>query len=220
MQLTLALTTFMMGIIGGPHCLAMCGAVCGGLQKGSQLHIGKFHVGRLFGYAILGGVAAGSVNTLAWVTQHTKALHPLWTFFHVLVLVWGLLLLCYARQPVWAEQLGKNLWHKVRQFSQISGGGVITGLLWALMPCGLLYSALLVAALNANPIGGALSMATFAMGSSIALLIGPWLWFKLRQGMKQIGDATSMRVAGLLLVVVSGWAVWMDVVHQTKVWCQ
>lgn len=220
MQLTLAFTTLVMGVAGGPHCLAMCGAVCGGLQKGSQLNIGKFHFGRILGYALLGSVAASSLGTLAWFSNQTQVLHPLWTFFHVLVLAWGLLLLLYARQPVWADQLGKKLWSRVRQFSQLSGGGVLTGMLWALMPCGLLYSALLVAALNANPVNGALCMATFAIGSSLSLLIGPWLWFKLKQGLSWIGDSMSMRIAGLFLIAVSGWAIWMELMHQTKVWCQ
>lgn len=220
MQLSLSVTTLFMGLAGGPHCIAMCGAICGGLQKQNQLHIPRFHLGRLLGYASLGAVAASSVNSLAWLSSQTQALHPLWTFFHVLVLAWGLLLLTYARQPVWADQVGRQLWQKVRQFSSASGGGVMTGMLWALMPCGLLYSALIVSSLSANPISGAVCMATFALGSSLSLLIGPWFWFKLKQGIAWVGDSASMRIAGLFLSMVSGWAIWMDVVHQTKVWCQ
>ena len=87
------------------------------------------------------------------------------------------------------------------------------------MPGGLLYSALLVASLNANPVSGAFSMATFAMGTSVSLLIGPWFWFKLKNGIKWMGDSTSMRLAGLFLTAVAGWAIWMDVMYQTKVWC-
>lgn len=220
METPLALTTLLMGLAGGPHCIAMCGAACGGLQKSAAgIHIWKFHAGRLIGYATLGAVAAASVNTLAWFSNQTLALHPLWTFFHVLVLAWGLMLLFFARQPGWADQFGRRVWKKVKQVSLLSGGGVITGMLWALMPCGLLYSAILVASLNANPVSGAFSMATFAMGTSVSLLIGPWFWFKLKNGIKWMGDSTSMRLAGLFLTAVAGWAIWMDVMHQTKVWC-
>lgn len=220
MQLSLSLTTLIMGLAGGPHCVAMCGAVCGGLQQQGQLNVTKFHIGRLVGYASLGAVAASSVNTLAWLSNQTLALHPLWTFFHVLVLAWGLLLLTYARQPVWADQVGQRVWQKVRTFSHLSGGGIVTGLLWALMPCGLLYSALIVASLNAHPVSGAISMATFAIGSSLSLLVGPWFWLRLKRGVAWIGDRASMRIAGLFLSGVAGWALWMDVMHQTKVWCQ
>lgn len=220
MQTPLALTTLLMGLAGGPHCIAMCGAACGSLQKNDGTNrIWKFHLGRVIGYGSLGAIAAGSVKTLAWFSSQTLALHPLWTFFHVLVLCWGLMLLAYARQPAWADQFGRQLWKKVQHLSNLSGGGVVTGMLWALMPCGLLYSALLVASLNANPISGALSMVTFALGTSLSLLVGPWLWFRLKKGVHWLSDATSMRLAGLFLVAVATWAIWMDLVHQVKVWC-
>lgn len=220
METPLALTTLLMGFAGGPHCIAMCGAACGGIQTGNTgLQIGKFHAGRLVGYASLGAMAAASVNTLAWFSDQTTALHPLWTFFHVLVLAWGLMLLLFARQPTWADLIGNQIWTRIRQFLQLSGGGFITGMLWALMPCGLLYSALLVASLTANPVTGAFSMAMFALGTSASLIIGPWFWFKLSNGSKWIGNSTSMRLVGLLLTGVAAWAIWMDLMHQAKVWC-
>lgn len=220
MQTPLAVTTLLMGLVGGPHCIAMCGAACGSLQKeGGSHHVWKFHAGRVIGYASLGAIAASSVQTLAWFSSQTLALHPLWTFFHVLVLCWGLMLLAYARQPAWADHFGRQVWTRVRKVSHLSGGGFFTGMLWALMPCGLLYSALIVASLNANPLSGAFCMATFAIGTSFSLLISPWFWFKLKHGFKWVGDSTSMRLAGLFLTAVAAWAVWMDVMHQAKVWC-
>lgn len=220
MQTPLAITTLLMGLAGGPHCIAMCGAACGSFQKekGSR-SLWQFHAGRLIGYASLGAVAASSVNTLAWLSNQTTALHPLWTFFHVLVLCWGLMLLTFARQPAWADQFGQQVWRQVRQVPYLSGGGLLTGMLWALMPCGLLYSALIVASLNANPFTGAFSMATFAVGTSISLFIGPWFWLRLKGGFKWMGDSASMRLAGLFLSGVASWAIWIDLMHQTKVWC-
>lgn len=82
METPLALTTLLMGLAGGPHCIAMCGAACGGMQTSNiGLQTAKFHSGRIIGYAILGAIAAASVNTLAWFSEQTAALHPLWTFF-------------------------------------------------------------------------------------------------------------------------------------------
>lgn len=222
MQTSLIITTFMMGIAGGPHCIAMCGAACGGLQKNSaSMNIWQFHLGRILGYTMLGAVAASSIGTLAWFSGETQSLKPLWTFFHALVMAWGLVLLLYARQPLWVDRTAKRIWQKVTQFATVSkGGGLFTGMLWALMPCGLLYSALMIASLNPNPVNGALCMASFAFATSISLLIGPWLWFKLKQNLFHwFGQDLSMRLAGLLLVGVAAWALWMDMVHQTKVWC-
>jgi uncharacterized protein len=220
-QYPLALTTLFMGLAGGPHCIAMCGAACASLEKGQggAYDLYKFHAGRLVGYASLGALAAASVNSLAWFSSQTLALHPIWTFFHVLVFCWGLLLLAYARQPAWADLAGQRVWAQVRKLSNLPGGVGMTGILWALMPCGLLYSALLVASLSANALNGAFCMATFAAGTSVSLMVGPLLWLKFKNGSKWMGDVISMRLAGLLLATVAGWAVWMDVVHQVKIWC-
>ncbi|MGZ8250792.1 MAG: sulfite exporter TauE/SafE family protein [Methylophilaceae bacterium] len=221
MQTSLALTTLLMGLAGGPHCIVMCGAACAGIQKGhgGASSLWKFQAGRLIGYASLGAVAAASVQSLAWVSNQSLALHPAWTFFHVLVLSWGLVLLAYARQPVWADNLGRNIWGRVQHMARIPGGMLMTGMLWAFMPCGLLYSALLVASLSANPLNGAISMATFAIGTSVSLLVGPWLWLKLQHGGKWINESRSMRLAGLILSAAAAWAIWMDLAHQVKIWC-
>jgi len=219
MQTSLALTTLFMGLAGGPHCVAMCGAACANLKPGGTSSVWQFHAGRIFGYASLGALAASSVKGLAWFTGQTSALHPVWTFFHVLVLCWGLVLTAYARQPLWIDGMGRNIWIQVRQISNLPCGKFYTGLLWAFMPCGLLYSALLVASLNANIVWGAISMATFAIGTSLSLLLGPWLWLKLQQHNRWMTEDHSMRLAGLLLSIAAGWAIWMDLVHPQKIWC-
>jgi hypothetical protein len=83
-------------------------------------------------------------------------------------------------------------------------------------PCGLLYSALMVAALTGNALEGALTMSCFALGSGLSLGFAPWLLLKL----KTLGDgAWGIRLAGLALVVTSGWALWMGLAHNQAPWC-
>jgi sulfite exporter TauE/SafE len=94
-----------------------------------------------------------------------------------------------------------------------------TGLLWVALPCGLLYSALMLASLGNGPLQGAGLMALFALGSSLSLLIGPWLWQRLRWG----GGARQTwgaRVAGLLLAAVAVQALWSDLIRQIDAWCR
>ncbi|PPC81174.1 MAG: hypothetical protein CTY38_09550, partial [Methylotenera sp.] len=75
---------------------------------------------------------------------------------------------------------------------------------------------LIIASFNGNPLDGALSMSAFALGSSISLFIAPWLWLKLKT--KTI-EPYGMRLAGFLLSAASAWAIWMELTHNTKVWC-
>jgi uncharacterized protein len=217
----LMLSALLMGILGGPHCIAMCGAACAGLtQQQSHANVFSFHLGRVIAYALLGALVATSAAGLAWLTSKTSALHPVWTFFHVFILVWGLHLLLSARQPSWIDNLAKYLWQWARGVRKYYGGMFVTGLLWAFMPCGLLYSALLLASLNASPVTGALAMAGFALGSSISLILAPTFWRSLKQGRWGLNEARSMRLAGLLLSVSALFAIWHDLLHLTQVFCR
>ena len=222
MQSSLALTALLMGLAGGPHCVAMCGAACAGLGQAAGTRqaqaLGAFQFGRLLGYSLLGALAALSVQGLGWLSTQSAAIRPLWTLLHVGAMALGLLLLLQARQPLWLDQSARRLWARVRRFHERRGAWVPlgVGVLWALMPCGLLYSALMVAALTAQPIEGAATMALFALGSSVSLWLGPWLWLRLQS----LGDgAWGMRLAGAALFAVSAWGLWMGLVHEQAPWC-
>ncbi|PUE08921.1 hypothetical protein B9Z51_08270 [Limnohabitans sp. T6-5] len=222
MQSSLALTALMMGLLGGPHCVAMCGAACAGFgqaageQRGQALLM--FQMGRIVGYSLLGALAAASVQGLGWLTTQSAAIRPVWTLLHLAALTLGMLLMVQARQPVWLDGAARKLWAKVKAFNARWGRFApwIVGGLWALMPCGLLYSALMVAALTSHPLDGALTMGLFALGSSLSLWAGPWLFLR----MQSLGDgAWGMRLAGLALAGVSVWALWMGLFNDQAPWC-
>ena len=226
MEFTLAATALLMGLAGGPHCVAMCGAACAGIgrtQAGQSTRaLWVFQAGRLLGYGALGALAAASMQGLGWLSVHSAALRPVWTLFHVAAAVLGLMLLWQARQPIWLEHSARKVWHGVRSITGNFKGNAtlapigLMGVLWALLPCGLLYSALLVAAMTSSAAQGAGVMALFALGSGLSLMAGPWLWFRLRgQGSGQ----WAIRIAGLALLVSSVWALWMGLVHNTAPWC-
>ena len=222
MQTSLALTALIMGLAGGPHCVAMCGAACAGMGHLAGVHQNRalisFQAGRWMGYSLLGGLAAFSVQTLGWLTVESAALRPVWSMLHVAAVVLGLLLVWQAKQPVWLDQSAQQLWAQIRKRNAQWGHAtpVVVGILWALMPCGLLYSALMVAALTANALEGALTMACFALGSGVSLGFAPWMLLKL----KTLGDgAWGIRLAGLALATTSGWALWMGLAHNQAPWC-
>lgn len=248
MLTSLAITALLMGLAGGPHCVAMCGAACAGIgRSGSGQNTASmwvFQLGRLAGYSALGGFAAASMQGLGWLSVHAAALRPVWSLFHVAAALLGLMLVWQARQPVWLEVAARKVWARVRgvyglasdsgasavTFLKTTGGGpapaieprkklaapLLLGTLWAFLPCGLLYSALLVAAMSSSPLEGASVMALFALGSGVSLMAGPWLWLRLR---KQGAGDWAIRLAGLVLFATSAWALWMGLVHNTAPWC-
>ena len=177
-----------------------------------------FHAGRVAGYTAAGAAAALATQVLAWLTTQGSGLRPLWTLFHLLVLVWGLSLLVLARQPDWAQRAGLQLWAQVSPFLRHHGGLFLAGLLWVFMPCGLLWSALLVASLTASPWEGALAMLLFATASSIGLLLMPVLMARLRSAQSP-GKDWGTRLAGAVLVFAALAALGMDLGRQILDYC-
>lgn len=222
MQASLALTALLMGVAGGPHCVAMCGAACAGIGHsagaGKTGAMWRFQFGRVLGYSGLGALAAASMQGLGWLTVQSAALRPVWTLFHAATFVLGLLLLVRAQQPVWLEQAARAVWYRVRARVPGQGGGApfLMGMLWTFLPCGLLYSALMVAALTGSAPSGAAVMALFALGTSVSMMAGPWLWLRLKASGN--GD-WGVRVAGLALALSSAWALWMAFAHDAAPWC-
>lgn len=229
MQSSLALTALLMGLVGGPHCVAMCGAACAGIGQaaGSRKNsaLWTFQLGRVVGYSVLGALAAASLQGLGWLAVQSAALRPVWSFFHVATFVLGLMLLLQARQPVWLESAARKVWGYTRSFAASWGGGapLVLGALWAFLPCGLLYSALLVAAMAGSSLGGAMVMALFALGTSVTMMAGPWLWLRLRGpsgGTLRGGSGQwGVRLAGAALAASSGWALWMALANNGAPWC-
>lgn len=243
MLTTVAWTALIMGLAGGGHCVAMCSAPCGavtgagrGIKPASgseqpvvwQAHRTRrtwvrpltFHLGRLAGYASMGALAAWAMESLAWVSQQSMALRPVWTLMHVAVLGWGLMMMVQSRQPAWVEQAGRAVWSRVGPWVGSPGGAATAGALWALMPCGLLYSALLVAALSGGSAQGALTMTFFALGSGVWLAGGPLAWKWAQRHLRALRGEWGTRISGGLLCGVAVWALWMDLVYKPSLWCR
>ncbi|MFM6985448.1 MAG: sulfite exporter TauE/SafE family protein [Hydrogenophaga sp.] len=223
MQTSMAMTALFMGLVGGPHCVAMCGAACAGIGRAAGVHSTRalftFQVSRMVGYATLGAFAAGSVQGLALMGSSTGAIRPVWTMFHAAVLLLGLALVLRGRQPAWIDHLGQSVWRKARPALARLGprAPMVLGVAWALMPCGLLYSALLVASLTARAVDGAMVMALFSLGTSVSLTVAPWLLLRLRGG---ASGAWGIRLAGLALTATSAWALWMGLSQPSGLFCQ
>ena len=221
MDAALAASLFLMGLAGAPHCAAMCGAAGGLIAKqggpaGFSRSLMAWHAGRIASYAAIGAVGAASVGGLVALEGAAPVLRPMWTMLHVAAIALGLWLLWAARAPAWLSGASARFAagvgaQPVRIFRRLPAAGRagMAGACWAAMPCGLLQSALLVAALSSGPAAGAASMAAFAVASSLGLWLGPQIWTRLRRGRAGSGAAAwSVRGAGALLATSSVFALW------------
>lgn len=204
---SLLLTSFIMGLSGMAHCAAMCGAACAvafprGLSPWAL-------VGRAIGYALLGALAAFATGVLSQWGRQVAMLKPIWLMAQVAVVIFGASLLLSGRVPAWLDQLGRPLYDRVRG-RWASGHAalptwirpampLVGGLAWALLPCGLLYAALMVSALALDPASGALVMLAFALPSAVGVWAAPALlnWLRRRgqpEGAEPVGVGATVPV--------------------------
>ena len=212
----LILSALLMGLAGGPHCAAMCGAAQAGLTaSGGARAVAALHIGRLAGYAAAGALVAASVSALAGWGAAAPVLRPLWSLLHVAAIALGGWLLWQGRAPTWLARFGTRpdaappvtVHFTPRGAAGLPWRPAAAGACWAAMPCGLLQSALIVAALASGPLQGAGVMAVFALASAASLALVPFVWRRLAlNGAALIRPTFAVRLAGALLVGSSVFA--------------
>ncbi|WP_394842289.1 sulfite exporter TauE/SafE family protein [Pendulispora brunnea] len=182
MTTMLLVSALSMGLLGGVHCIVMCGGIVGVLGAGLPRGTGPmkltlaYNIGRIASYA-MAGLAAGALGAaVARIDVIYGAQVGLRFLAGLFMLGVGLFLL--GAWPAFSrvEGIGAFLWRKLEPFAhrllpvQSARAAVLLGLLWGWIPCGLVYAALGLAVASGSPLGGALVMATFGAGTLPVLL--------------------------------------------------
>ena len=172
-------------------------------------------------------VAAASMAALGRWAQLAPMLQPLWSALHAALLVWGLWLLFSGRLPATRASLSNTTtdgWQRMR--GPVRSAGI--GLAWIALPCGMLQSALLLAALGNGPAEGAAVMAAFWLGAGPVLWLAPSLWLRLAgsargaeagAGAARLAQGWPVRLAGATVVVSSGWVLAGGLISRAAAWC-
>jgi sulfite exporter TauE/SafE len=173
---------FLVGLLGGTHCVGMCGGIVTALtvrmpgdRTHRRLHLG-YHAGRLTTYALAGALAGGMGSVALQLNGILPVQIVLFVVAQLMLVALGLYLLGVSRYLGVFERAGRVLWRRaqplaatlfpVRSFS----GAYSVGLLWGLLPCGLVYSVLATALVTGGAANGALVMLAFGAGTLPSLL--------------------------------------------------
>ena len=168
----------LLGLAGSAlHCGPMCGPLvmgqaasrmaclsCDRMTEPNRLLAGlmpRYHAGRVLTYATLGAGAGLAGGGLAAVLQPVRA---------VLLVAASLALLTFA----WGGRLaaGPSLSGLRQAFlRRAPPGGLVFGTVLGLLPCGLIYTALLAAAATCSPLWGAAGMAAFGLATVPVLAV-------------------------------------------------
>lgn len=205
-QLTAAFVT---GLLGSAHCVGMCGGISGlfavnAAAKSLMTQAPKalaYNLGRIVSYAVLGVIVAVLGKTM--VDSIPKLAAPVRLASGLLIILIGLQLAFNWRILAPLENAGAKLWRAVAPTAkgllpvESVGKALGLGLIWGLLPCGLVYSVLLLAASTADPVGGSLVMLAFGLGTMPAMVATGLSASKLSQFMSR-----NRVGAGLLIVLI------------------
>ena len=210
-DLIIILTTAFLGSVG--HCIGMCGGIVVAYsstkidQKSSYLQQTSSHLaynfGRVTTYAILGSIF-GYVGQVIAFTPTTKGI--LFVITGILMILVGLSLIGNIRFLNSAEwSVSKYSWYQ-KSFKKLMSktsysSFYLLGMLNGIIPCGLVYSFAIFAASTADPLSGALVMATFGLATIPALFFLGFLTKFLQKGSLR---GTMMKLASLLVILYGG----------------
>lgn len=174
------LSAFVIGLLGGGHCIAMCGGITTMLTSALPQQINKtpfilsYNVGRIFSYSLIGAIA-GLTGSLA--IKHLG--FPIVTLKIIAGIFLILLGLYIGQWLLWiskVEVIGKHLWQHLSPLSKkiipikSVKKSFLLGTLWGWLPCGLVYSTLTWSLASGSAIKGGLIMMFFGLGTLPALL--------------------------------------------------
>ena len=206
------IAVFLVGLLGGVHCLGMCGSIVGILT--AQLpktairwpfHL-AYNAGRLASYAVAGALAGAIGQAGLLLRDQVPVQHLLFALSSLMLIALGLYLAGIWSQVRRIEQFGGILWRHIQPLTRglfpiaTPLRAFLLGTLWGWLPCGLVYSVLVTALASGHAQSGALVMLAFGLGTLPNLLAIGLFW----ESIKHWVQSPRVRMSAGLLVAGFG----------------
>jgi uncharacterized protein len=185
--LSLLISAWLVGALGGFHCLAMCGGFTTAIASRNERARGGvapllparaivlqqlgYHAGRVTTYMLLGtafGAAGAVALQAAYLLPVQRAMYVVANTFLLLL---GVSLATRVAGVAWLQRAGTGAFGAtltaLRPLLRRPGtaGRILLGLVWGLVPCALVYSVLPLALFAGGPWQGAAVMLAFGIGT-------------------------------------------------------
>ncbi len=207
---------FLIGLLGGTHCIGMCGGIVSALtvqtvrlpgekRRDWPLHL-AYNLGRIGSYT-LAGAAMGAIGTVGMLFNDILPIQlALYVAANLMLVALGLYLTGFTRALAGVERLGQRLWTRIqpltRRFlpARTVAQAFPLGLLWGFLPCGLVYSVLATALVTGAPERGAALMLAFGLGTLPNLMLAGLILKRLRDVVRN----QAVRTGSGLMVLAFG----------------
>ena len=211
------LAAFIVGLLGGVHCLGMCGGIVAALSLGMEVEGGRgrqwrllagYNLGRIASYTLAGAIV-GLLGMLALGFAGVQQLRLLFQLVAALMMIaLGLYLGGWWLGLARIEKAGALWWRLLEPFGRRlipvrdMTSAVSVGAIWGWLPCGLVYSVLIWALSAGDPLRGALLMLSFGLGTLPNLMLMGVFAASMR---RFVQDARVRRLAGAMVIALGLW---------------
>ncbi len=213
-------TALSLGLLGGAHCLGMCGGIMGALTMaiGPQEYTKKlcimaaYNVGRISSYLLIAVIFSWFANTL---TDYFL-LGFMRFVAGILLIFMGLYLANWWRGLVALERVGAVVWQYIQPWGKsllpvkYSWQALLLGCIWGWLPCGLVYTALAYASTSSTLTQAAVTMLGFGLGTLPAVVAGGLMAERFSRWVKHTWLRRSF---GVLIIVFGLWTLYMASMH-------
>ncbi|CEN56658.1 sulfite exporter TauE/SafE family protein [Candidatus Methylopumilus turicensis] len=203
------ISAFLVGLLGGGHCVGMCGGIVGAVSmhlpqsKSKAPFLLAYNTGRILSYTLAGSIA-GLVGASSFFLQNVLPIqHVLYGISSLILIALGLYLAGIWHGVTYLEGAGKFIWKTLQPYSkryipvQNIKQAFFLGSLWGWLPCGLVYSVLIAAIATGSAVSGGLLMFAFGLGTLPTLLTMGMAAVKLKAFLQNVW---IRRVSGLLVL--------------------
>lgn len=212
-------TAFLLGLLGGTHCLGMCGGIAATVSmsspqgwKGSVL-LGGYNLGRVFSYSAAGAL----IGSISWLLRDQSIMLFLRSFAGLMLIAMGLYVAQWWQGLTYIERAGGSLWKGIQPFASkllpVTGmhQAILLGLVWGWLPCGLVYSTLIWASAAGDWTLSAQLMAMFGLGTLPTMLLTGLLAQRVKQLFQQ---RLTRSLFGVVIMVFGVYTIpWQGLVH-------
>jgi len=198
------LAGLLLGLGGSLHCVGMCGPIVTAFSLSTKqqsfsrtlVTTTTYNMGRMSTYLLL-GIAVGLIGN---VSDNLMFLKILRIIAAAALIGAGLAMLLQRQLFRSLEFLGRGIWQRIQPItkrlnpSRSLVQAYASGILWGLLPCGLVYTAITIALGQGELSLSALFMLSFGLGTFFPMLL-------MGIGFSQLNKWLKTRVARTLIAI-------------------